>query len=61
MLLLIQLIGMTPIGFYHFADYVRGIAEGMGIKIRWGSDWNGNFDLKDQNFYDLLHFEVKGQ
>ena len=25
-----------PDRFYHFAGYVRGIAEGMGIKIRWG-------------------------
>ena len=47
-----------PDRFYHFAGYVRGIAEGMGIKIRWGGDWNGNFDLKDQNFYDLPHFEL---
>ena len=44
--------------FYHFAGYVRGIAESLGINIRWGGDWNGNFDLKDQNFYDLPHFEV---
>ncbi len=29
-----------------------------GIKIRWEGDWNGNYDLKDQNFYDLPHFEA---
>jgi len=44
--------------FYHFAGYVLGVAEILGIKIRWGGDWNGNFDLKDQNYYDLPHFEV---
>ena len=33
-------------------------ANGMGIKIRYGGDWNGNFDLKDQNFYDGVHFEL---
>jgi len=44
--------------FYHFGGYVRGVAEMLGIKIRWGGDWNGNFDLKDQNFFDLPHFEV---
>jgi len=45
--------------FYHFAGYVRGMADILNIKIRWGGDWNGNFDLKDQNFFDLAHFELK--
>ena len=44
--------------FYHFAGYVLGIAEGMGIKLRWGGDWDGDFDLKDQKFFDLPHFEL---
>lgn len=44
--------------FNHFAGYVRGIAAQMGIKIRWGGDWNGNFDLKDQSFFDRVHFEI---
>jgi len=44
--------------FYHFAGYVKGVAEEMNIKIRWGGDWNGNFDLKDQTFFDLPHFEL---
>jgi peptidoglycan L-alanyl-D-glutamate endopeptidase CwlK len=42
----------------HFAGYVLGVAEGLGIKLRWGGDWNGNFDLKDENFFDLPHFEL---
>ena len=46
--------------FYHFAGYVRGVAEQMGIKIRWGGDWDGDFDLTDQTFYDLAHFELWG-
>jgi len=45
--------------WYHFGGYVRGIASQMGIKIRWGGDWNGNFDLKDQSFMDLPHFEIQ--
>ncbi len=45
-------------GFYHFAGFVLGIAKSMGIGIRWGGDWNGNNDLKDQTFYDLPHFEL---
>lgn len=46
------------IRFYHFAGYIKGKAEEMGIKIRWGGDWNGNNDFKDQTFNDLVHFEL---
>ena len=45
-------------GFYHFAGFVRATALYMGINIRWGGDWDGDFNLKDQNFFDLQHFEL---
>lgn len=44
---------------YYFAGFVKGIAQKMGIKIRWGGDWDGDTDLNDQTFNDLVHFEVK--
>ena len=44
--------------FYYMGGYVLATAERLGIKIRWGGDWNGNFDIKDQNFHDLPHFEI---
>jgi hypothetical protein len=45
--------------FYHFAGYVQGVAERMGIKIRWGGDWDGDLvDLDDQSFVDTPHFEL---
>jgi hypothetical protein len=44
--------------FYHFAGYVRGVAENLGIRIRWGGDWDGDFEIKDNNFNDLPHFEL---
>ena len=44
--------------FYMFVGIVRGIAAMMDIPIRCGADWNGNMDLKDQNFHDLPHFEL---
>ena len=47
--------------FYHFVGYVRGIAKSLDIKIRCGADWDGDFDLKDQNFNDLVHFELMGK
>lgn len=43
--------------FYHFAGYVEGIAIQMGIKIRWGGDWDRDHDFTDQSFNDLVHFE----
>lgn len=44
--------------FYHFAGYVEGVAEMMGIKIRWGGDWDKDHDLMDNKFDDLVHFEL---
>lgn len=46
------------IAFYHFAGFVRGIASQMKINIRWGGDWNGDKNLKNQTFFDLPHFEL---
>ena len=42
----------------YFAGFVKGVALILGIPIRWGGDWNGNTDLKDNNFDDLPHFEL---
>jgi hypothetical protein len=44
--------------FYHFAGYVQATADRMGIKIRWGGDWDSDNDLDDQTFMDLVHFEL---
>ena len=42
-----------------FAGYVLGIAEGMGIKLRWGGDWDQDFQVADNKFDDFPHFEIK--
>ena len=44
--------------FFFFAGLVKGIAASMGIKIRWGGDWDSDNDFKDQRFDDLIHFEL---
>lgn len=46
--------------FYHFAGYVKGTARAMGIRIRWGGDWDGDGDFSDNVFDDLVHFELAG-
>jgi peptidoglycan L-alanyl-D-glutamate endopeptidase CwlK len=44
--------------FYHFAGYVLATAERLNIKVRWGGDWDGDKDFSDQNFDDLVHWEL---
>ena len=44
--------------FYLFAGFVKGIAAEMGIKLRLGADWDGDFTTRDQTFHDLPHFEL---
>jgi len=43
----------------YFAGFVLGIALQMDLNIRWGGDWNMNTQLKDNNFDDLPHFEIR--
>lgn len=45
--------------FSHFAGFVLGISISMGIDLRWGGDWDSDTDLKDNNFDDLPHFELR--
>lgn len=40
-----------------FAGFVLGTAAYMGIKLRWGGDWNGNGNPSDESFIDMPHFE----
>lgn len=44
--------------FYMFGGIVLATAREMGIRVRWGGDWDGDLDVKDQNFNDLPHFEL---
>ena len=42
----------------YLAGYVMCTAERLGIQLRWGGDWNGDKDTRDEKFRDLGHFEV---
>ena len=42
-----------------FGGFVMGIAYGMGIKLRWGGDWDNDTNVSDQKFNDLTHFELE--
>lgn len=50
--------------FYWFAGYVLGTAEQlrqqgkMIYRIRYGGDWDSDMEIADNNFNDLVHFEL---
>ena len=41
-----------------FAGFVLGVANQMGIKLRWGGDWDMDMEVQDNKFYDFPHFEL---
>lgn len=44
--------------FILLGGYMMGLAKGLGIDCRWGGDWNGDFNMKNQRFHDLGHLEL---
>lgn len=44
--------------FYFLAGFILATARKMGIKIRWGGDFDGDGDFFDQNLIDTPHFEI---
>jgi peptidoglycan LD-endopeptidase CwlK len=44
--------------FILLAGLMIGVAWTLGIKLRWGGDWKGAFDPKNNKFKDLGHFEL---
>lgn len=41
-----------------FAGIALGVADANGVKLRWGGDWDRDFQVIDNNFDDLVHFEL---
>lgn len=45
--------------FCVMAGVIHTVAQQLGIKIRWGGDWNQNWDMRDEpDFRDLPHIEL---
>ena len=40
------------------AGVMFSCAAELGIKLRWGLDWNQNGDIRDNTFNDQYHFEL---
>lgn len=46
--------------FFLLAGMMFQGAADMGIRIRWGGDWDRDWVHTDQSFHDLPHFEFEG-
>jgi hypothetical protein len=44
--------------FYRLAGIVLATAREWNVPLRWGGDWNMDGDIYDQDFDDLVHFEL---
>ena len=44
--------------FVYLGGFILGVASQLGIKLRWGLDWDMDTYTKDTNFRDLGHFEL---
>lgn len=44
--------------FYFMASVIFTVSKNMNIGIRWGGDWDGDFEFRDNKFDDLFHFEL---
>ncbi len=42
-----------------FAGFCLGMANRMGIQVRWGGDWDRDWQVNDNKFDDFPHFELK--
>ena len=46
--------------FYELKAIIFFVAAKHGISIRWGGDWDRDYDYTDNKFDDLVHFEIVG-
>lgn len=45
--------------FYVLAGIMLGVANAKNVKLRWGGNWNDDFNLRSNKFNDLGHFEIQ--
>ena len=44
--------------FYLLAGMMFQVAYDLNVTLRWGGDWDRDWDHQDQTFFDLPHFEI---
>ena len=45
--------------FVYLGGFILGVASQLGVKLRWGLDWDMDTYTKDTNFRDIGHFEIR--
>ncbi len=45
--------------YYMLAVHIMTTAKRLNIDVRGGFDWDGDFDIQDQTFDDLAHYELR--
>lgn len=44
--------------FFELSKVVLESAKKVGVKIKWGADWDMDGDISDESFIDLPHWEL---
>ena len=44
--------------FVYLGGFILGVASQLGVKLRWGLDWDRDTYTKDTGFRDIGHFEI---
>ncbi len=44
--------------YYYLSGVIFTVAKQLGIKLRWGGDFNQNGNYSDDSFLDLVHWEL---
>ena len=44
--------------FAFMMGVLKKCADDLGVKVRFGMDWNRNYDMRDESFLDLPHIEL---
>ena len=44
--------------FHYMGGMLRGIANQLNVRVRWGGDWDSDGETKDNGFDDLVHIEL---
>lgn len=45
--------------FARLFGYIERIAHEKGYKLRWGGDWDGDWNTEEERFIDMPHIELK--
>tara|TARA_Y100000310_G_scaffold317007_1_gene369416 strand:- start:129 stop:509 length:381 start_codon:yes stop_codon:yes gene_type:complete len=45
--------------FVYLGGFILGVASQLGVKLRWGLDWDNDTYTRDTKFRDIGHFEIR--